>query len=1040
MTDQPELPEPTDADDTTGIKADIRPLNAPRPGALVSRDGFSIIGPNYHSPNDVTVKLHLYVRSGGSNRFIDEQMVTLQPGVRPFKANWTRPIPPWVSMYSSAYLLYQFKLSSGKESDWYDSDWFTIAKPPSLNSHDPNVALATVRPVFSGYGLPGCSVKITRTGPDGPIDLSGVGRIANDGFWELPLTKDLSAGYNIFEVRMWINAYESGNTVSSVFTFCVLPKPAVSPLPNMGLIKEPRPEISGLGNSQIDVDVHKGGDGTTVYGTVTVLPDNTWKVKLTRDLPQGPFHLTAKQRKDVYVSTWAVAVSAFGLFRLNITGPAVADQDLDFQLSGAGGLANADVVAYLDLTDSPVGTGKVASNGSWTANVRDLNPGTRTLTVVQKQSTHTSNRSVTKTFRIRPPKLTTITMTVLPGNVVRFSGSGYNGARVEITKVSGPGGQSLGPVTVVNNVWQLNATNWLPGDYSFSATQKVADNNSGWIASTPYTFSYKWMLPLPTVEYRVEDYTPVFSGTGHNGATVVLYNPGGASKVAPDAPVNGGLWSSRAYEAWNPTAFREVHLHQIQGQAVSGWVRPIVVIKLPPPVIHPIADNPADKYSPIFSGKVWPGGQVSLLFSDDATVYPAVRQGADWTFIRVKPFAIEITHQVKVTHTFDEQTSQGTLAFSLARFLPKVAITEPQAGEEVGRDLQVEGTEGVAGAQVQVSDAQFGGPPLGKSDILTEDGPWSAMLKGLAFREYQINAIQVMGSAKSEASDTHEFEVVVLPPVIEVPAPEGAIPRVAIISGTGMPGALVDVYLKGSVQPLLRDLPVDNNGLWRSAAVVLDVGHKTLFARQTFVNQVSRPSPDQAFRVVPAAPTIETPVSVEQVGLHVVVSGFGYAGDEVTVAFSDAPQDVLGRVFVRTSRTWSVAVELDRAGGLYSLIAVQSRGEFHSSPSADRPIVLGTYRPTIDVPAPGRCVSDSVRFSGLGLTGVGRLVSWYNPDRVLADDFVVTEGRWQSQAGIRLPLGINWAWFRQTIRTDDVFWVYSETVLSNYFEVIASPP
>ncbi|APV43110.1 hypothetical protein PFAS1_05165 [Pseudomonas frederiksbergensis] len=668
-----------------------------------------------------------------------------------------------------------------------------------------------------------------------------------------------------------------------------------------------------------------------------------------------------------------------------------------------------------------------------------LEPGAVSLVAEQSRGGMVSGRSLDRAFKIRPPLLTAVTITALPDNTVRFSGSGYSADGkvflVEITKLSGPGGHSLGPVTVVNKAWQVDATNWPPGLYSFSATQKVSDGDGGWIVSTAFPFTYEWKVPAPTeVTYTVANYTPTFSGRGYNGATVELYNHPNGGTAAPDVEVVGGHWSSRASEVWGPTLKREVKLRQRLDQVVSDWFFLEVNIVLLPPVITEMIDN---EYTPIFKGTCWAGALVNLTFSDDPKVYPAVVQGDTWTYTRPEPFEIDITHTLTVTQHAAGQDSPSTiLPFSVNRFLPIPVFTAPEVNEEVGRDLLVEGTDGVPGGRVQLRDAQFGGD-LGSSDFLTMDGYWSVVLEGLAFREYRIKAVQIMGSRESLPSGVHVFEVVVLPPVIEVPALAGAIARTAIISGAGMPFARVDVFLQGSAEPLLRDLLVNSEGHWRSEPVTLEIGHKTLWARQTFEGRLSKDSAHQAFRVVPAAPSIETPVAVGQVGRQAVVSGFGYADDEVAVAFSDEPQTVLGCVQVRPDRTWSVAVELDRPGGNYSLIAVQSRGEFHSSPSEERPVVLGTYVPSVDVPAPGRWVSDPVGFAGQGQTGEGVLVSWYNPERVLARNIVVTDQGWQSQARLRLPPGGHWVRFKQVIRRD-VSWTESDWAESARFEVVSS--
>lgn len=713
--------------------------------------------------------------------------------------------------------------------------------------------------------------------------------------------------------------------------------------------------------------------------------------------------------------------------------------DSRVRVSGERGTRSATVEVFGDMSSDKFGSVVVSTNypGKWGV---DLNfpAGVNSIVARQIMNGRETKRSAARTFKVRPPKLD-VRATPLPNNEMDFSGSGHKGAIVEITKVSGPGGQSL-TVTVVNDKvrWVVTAKNWVPGDYTLSAIQKVSDGDGGWILSEPYQFTFTWALPSPTGVIYTEDYTPTFRGSGYNGATVELFNSDRVSKAAPDALVTGGGWSSQASTVWGPTLKREVHLRQRLGQVVSDdWVVLEVTIAPLAPVITRMIDN---EYTPIFEGTCWAAAQVNLTFSDDPKVYPAVMMGGTWSYSRPTPFAVDITHTVTATQRWADQDSSPTfLSFSVNRTLPTPVFTAPGVNEEVGRDLLVEGTDGVAGGQVQLKDVQFG-PLLGKSAFLTMDGSWSVALKGLEFREYRIAAVQVMGSRESTATDVHVFKVVVLPPVIEVPASEGAIARTAIISGTGMPFARVDVYLEGVAEPLLRGLLVNSEGRWRSDAVTLEIGHKALRARQTFEGRPSKDSPRQAFRVVPAAPFIETPVAVGQVGTQVVVSGFGYAGDEVAVAFSDEPDTMLGRpALVRNDRTWSVAVELNRPGGNYSLIAVQSRGEFHSSPSEDRPVVLGAYMPSVDVPAPGRWVSDPVGFAGQGQTGVGVLVSWYNPERVLAKEIVVTDEGWQSQASVRLPPGGHWVRFKQVIQRD-VSWTHSDWAESARFEVVSSSP
>jgi hypothetical protein len=878
-------------------------------------------------------------------------------------------------------------------------------------------------------------IKIVKAG-DGNVVLSPFVNVTDQGTWEVTLNTDLPFGdYSIMAQMSWsgyLSAFSPGVPLK------VGIPTITSPIFNQIV---PSHEIvfrgGGYPGSTITVVKQANHYDTVSVPTTASGTTKAWEAaaKATPLQPSG--YLTVEAQYKLGSHGYSDPMGFWVLGAPAISAPAaISEQDQVFTLTGNNGLAGAKVEIFKDLTQTKVGGSGVLTSANWSVQVT-VDPGSQSLVALQSHSGKQSSRGAPRSFKIRPPAFTAVNVESPTETSVRFSGIGHTGAIVEITKKSGPGGQTLPSVTVVNGVWQVDATNWSPGQYSFSATQKVSDNNSGWIVSTPYTFTCKWELPVPTNVRYTRDYAPIFSGNGYNGATVELFNPNRVDKAAPDVLVTGGGWSSQASTVWGPTLKREVHLRQRLGQVVSdGWVVLQVTIAPLAPVITEMIDN---EYTPIFKGTCWAGALVNLKFSDDPKVYPAVVQSSTWTYTRPTPFEAEITHTVTVTQRAAGQDSPSTLlSFSVNRSLPTPVFTAPEVNEEVGRDLLVEGMDGVAGGQVQLKDAQFTGD-LGKSAFLTMDGYWSVALQRLEFREYRVKAVQVMGSRESLPTDVHVFKVVVLPPVIEVPAPGEAIARTAIVSGVGMSGARVDVYLEGVAEPLLRDLLVNSAGHWRSEAVTLEIGHKALRARQTFEGRPSKDSPRQAFRVVPAAPSIETPVAVGQVGRQVVVSGFGYAGDEVVVAFGDEPDTVLGRALVRNDRTWSVAVELNRPGGNYSLIAVQSRGEFHSSPSEDRPVVLGSYRPSVDVPAPGRWVSDPVGFAGQGQTGTGVLVSWYNPERVLANDIVVTDEGWKSQAGLRFPPGGQWVRFKQVIHRE-VSWTYSDWAESARFEVVSSPP
>jgi hypothetical protein len=854
----------------------------------------------------------------------------------------------------------------------------------------------------------------------------------------------ISLGPGTARLKVWGSWHsETSDSVEVDFFISNLPLILVPDVDEV--ISAKRPVIQGGGGGSCSLRVMRSGLSEVLSDPFDAVL-NTWLVKLNKDLSDNTeYSIFIEQSKPGYTTRKSDPrkfITRLVTEPPVITSPAAGSlQETTFTVGGSRGEVGATVHVLLDLVDPPVEVGKsaVLTGAAWMASVK-VEPGPVSLVAKQVKGQIDSGRSVAVAFKIRPPAFTAVNVEYPTETSVKFSGTGHTGATVEITVIGGPDGTAPPSALVTSGSWNTTATNWKFGTYTLKAIQKVSDKASGWIESQPYTFSVRKVFPDPTDVTFTTDYQPTFSGKGYNGATVVLFNPGGGSKVAPDARVSGGRWSSTASEVWGPTLKRKVQLRQeLGGQTSEGWVEIEVSIAPLAPDITDITGIDDGQHSPTFKGTCWGGAEVKLRFSDTSLDFPATVTGNQWTFRRSTPFAVDITHTVTVIQRAAGQDSPAaTRAFSLERFIPQPVFTAPAAGSEVGPNLLVKGRGGIAGGKIELHDAQFSGL-VGASDSLIADGDWEVQLNNLAFRDFTLIAQQVMGERKSEPSAEHSFSVVVLPPEIEVPAPDGALPRIARISGKGLPDAMVDVWLQGVAEPILKGIGVGTNGLWQREAVTLEIGRHSLWARQTFQGLDSKDSPAQAFRVVPLAPTIETPVDAAPVGRGVVVSGFGHPGDTVAVALSTAPQTVLGRAPVLADRTWSVAVELVVAAGDHDLIAIASSGEFHSGASLPRKVRVGPYLPSIDVPAPSRWVTDPVAFAGKGQPGVGELVSWFNPERVVARDIPVTANGWQIDATIRLPQGGYWVRFRQVIGSGGSA-IHSDWADSRRFEVVPSPP
>lgn len=695
--------------------------------------------------------------------------------------------------------------------------------------------------------------------------------------------------------------------------------------------------------------------------------------------------------------------------------------------SGTGYPGNF-LVLLPDLGDTPLGYVQIL-DGIWSV-LLDLAPGVHSIVAVQWNIfLQVSPRTEARAVKVPPPALTAVNVTP-SGTSVKFSGVGYPTARVLIKIDSGPTVTAPPPGPVVNGIWETMATGWPNGTYELSAIQQVSDNASGWIDSEPYPFTHEHKLPAPYSVTSTPDYRTTLSGKGVLNATVSFYDLNQTTKIAPDAKVDSDNWSSQVLAEWGPTFKRAVHIRQSFNNLHSEWVVYLVTIAPKAPVIGKVEDG---GLSPLFSGSCWLNAVVELAFSDSSTKHTATVSDTTWTYQRPAPFAEGVTHTVKATQTAAQQTSPpASEPFKAFRPMFAPVITDPGEDTKVSRDVTVRGTDGMKGATVRLFDVRFT-KELGFTKLI-EDGPWAIDLKTLAFDLHTVEAMQEIDERESARSEWRKFTVVLMEPGVTSPLQGRSLTRTSEIEGRGLPGARVDVFLGDAPQPLLKDIPVDAYGYW-GAGVTLPVGNTTIWAKQYFDDQISENGLPITYRVVPAPPSLETPAVGEHAGQHTVVSGFGVSGDTVTVMLGDATSTVLGQTTVEDDRTWSIVVVIDHPGGDIELVVVASLDGFGSAGSPGRPVILGTLKPDIDSPSEGQWADNPVHFTGQGPSGVGQVVSWYNPDQVWAPNLSVSNGTWQGDATSQLPPGGNWYVFWQTLTDDPGGAKLSDKTQSQRFEV-----
>lgn len=763
-------------------------------------------------------------------------------------------------------------------------------------------------------------------------------------------------------------------------------------------------------------------------------PDpNAWRMKLFLD--PGPCSLAAEQ-------TFPGRTSLRSVVLLKVRPPALTEVSVTYptfttvRFSGTG---HTDATIEITIIKGPAGATAppvaTVAAGRWTTTSRNWPIGEYDLKVVQNVSDNASGSIPSREYLFKVsstlPSPTDVAYTV-SDHTPTFTGKGVIDASVEITDKAN--GSPVAPaVTVTAQGWSVRASEpWAPGSArTVLVRQKLGNATSGAVERIINID----LFPAPTdMSYTVVDYKPILTGRGVSGATVQVTDRATGAAIAAPAPVTAQRWSTQAFAQWEPNTTKIVLLVQRSGVLSSEPVEMSINVALVAPLITEVED---DGLSPKISGTCWPGATLILKYSDSATEHKPVNTSGTWTFKRGAGFAPEKEHTVTVFQTAAGRPSPpASQTFSVRPEQP--VITEPSEDADSHYDMIVRGINGYNGATLQLRDVQFD-RDLGEPKRLTANGDWFIELKKLEFRKYQIDATQTIAGRESRRSAVRSYFVRLLPPIIEVPAQNQSLTRTSTFSGTGEPFGQVTIWRENPSEILCPDIPINTDGRWY-AKVTLPVGNYNVKAIQTFQTHISKYSPSRTYKVVPAAPVIESPGRGVHIGRSVVVSGFGYPQDVVEVTLTGSKGTQRKSSPVLEDRTWSLRLEADQAAGNCDLVAVSSSDGFESATSVAHPVVLGTFLPGIDEPAPGSWVENPLRFVGKGRTGVGRVVTWYDPEKVLHASIAVTNQGWRGEATQALPPGGNWCRFQQTITDAADGSTLSDWVESERFDMTSLPP
>jgi hypothetical protein len=392
------------------------------------------------------------------------------------------------------------------------------------------------------------------------------------------------------------------------------------------------------------------------------------------------------------------------------------------------------------------------------------------------------------------------------------------------------------------------------------------------------------------------------------------------------------------------------------------------------------------------------------------------------------------------------------LSVSRTSALDAPVIEAPGQGSLNGRYPLLSGI-GIPGAMVQVTQSNYVNKAL-VSTVVGSDGRWTGRsLLELTPGAFSMSGRQTFEGKTSGWGLTRAFTIVEAPiaPVIENPLQSSLNGRYPLLSGTGIPGAMVQVMQSNHVNKVLVSTVVGADGRWADRSVLeLPPGPFSMAGRQTLDGKTSVWGLTRAFTVLetPPAPVIESPQQDSMTGRFPWLSGKGIPGATVQVTQSNYANRILVSATVDAQGQWAARSALELPPGPFSMAGRQTLDGKTSVWGLTRTftVVETPDAPVIENPSQG---SDSGRYPWLSGKGIPeatvQVVKTRSANTVLANATVDTAGHWEALSALELPVGTYSIGARQTLDGKTSAWganvgfTIVASTESSVFKVLEAP-
>ncbi|WP_336355301.1 hypothetical protein [Pseudomonas granadensis] len=732
--------------------------------------------------------------------------------------------------------------------------------------------------------------------------------------------------------------------------------------------------VSGTARQGSVIRLVRPADGAVMSTVATVGSNGQWTVTLSTGLSPGGHSLRIREDfpgtlgRDTETKTITV------LGKPSITLP-VSVINVERPVISGTGQPGAEVNVFISNSGTEVvNRTPVGANGQWSATSEHNFALGAPHSIVAKQIMQgvDSGWGADKTFYlVGPPVITTPSASQTVEMITTFSGTaaaGFVQNRVDVISETVQQDVVVGWPNHDTGAWiRVGTVPLPPGPHMITATHSVSDVPSVRIA--PFLI---FVRPgMPTITANTTGETVTLSGTGYNGANVLMHvhRSGDGTNVYFEPAITAGSWSQVI-----PSTLLPDHYSFTGQQSVpdggsgrirsSGWAT-AVSVRVPTPApanVNVTVEGQRATFSG--SGLQWEANPVKIEIYNNGVILANVPQATvltnlSWSTSATADLPPGNYTQLTARQWVNNVWSAHSATFGMTVPSPIPVFINPPLNSISGQLPQISGTAWPGSAVVLKIPGKPDVPltATGGSFVLNASYEWAP-------GTYTLTAKATFdGQLSPEASRT--FTVKTPKPVISTPA-NAEVDLIPLIQGTGYPGCWVVVYLESNNSEMGAS-PVDQSGKWEFPLLEQVPGPLKIYALQKEAREsanVSDQSPTLTVTVRVPKPVITEPAANGRPARTAWFRGTaGYPGFvELWLKGEDEP--FLKDIEVNQNGTWEARVTLD-AGGPVTIEARLKQKTFTSEPT-ERVITVVPAVPVIDTPSEGQPLGRELTISGYG--------------------------------------------------------------------------